>query len=80
MEETDFVLTTKDNPYNPKTDYDKWSEWDTVNEYNTEAFVARLVAMEEGFDIDDDISMDALTNKVINEILEHDMTGMYMLV
>jgi hypothetical protein len=75
-----LVLTTIDNPYNPKTDYDNWKSYDSDNEYNTEEFVARLLSMEVGFDMDDDMKMNELTNKVINEILEHDMTKMYILV
>lgn len=75
-----LVLTTIDNPYNPKTDYDNWKSFDSDNEYNTEEFVARLLSMEVGFDMDDDMKMNELTNKVINEILEHDMTKMYILV
>ena len=75
-----LVLTTIDNPYNPKTDYDNWKSFDTDNEHNTEEFVARLIVMEDGFDIDDDMKMNELINKVINDILEHDVTQMYILV
>lgn len=74
------VLTTIDNPYNPKTDYDNWKTWDEDNGYDTEAFVARLLANEEDFDIDDEISVDTLTNKVFTEILEHDVLNVYVLV
>ena len=77
---TDLVLTTIDNPFNPKTDYAKWQTWDTDNGYNTEQFVARLISMEEGFDVDDEVTLIELTNKVVNEVLEHDMTQMYILV
>lgn len=75
-----LVLTTKDNPYNPKTDYDKWKSWDEDNGYETEAYVARLLSMEEDFDIDDEIVLDTLTDKVVTEILEHDVLNVYVLV
>lgn len=76
----DLVLTTVDNPFNPKTDYDKWKQWDEDNGYNTEAFVARLVSMEEGFDIDDEVSLHELTDKVIYSILDTDLSNTYTLV
>lgn len=75
-----MVLTTIDNPYNPKTDYDKWKEWDEDNGYNTESYVARLIAMEGDFDVDDDLTLNNLIDKVYHEILEHDVLGVYILI
>lgn len=31
----DFLVTTKDNPYNPYTEFDKWLNFDTMHGYNT---------------------------------------------
>ncbi len=31
----DFLITTKDNPYNPYTEFDQWLNWDTLHGYNT---------------------------------------------
>jgi hypothetical protein len=75
-----MVLTTKDNPYNPKTDYDKWKEWDEDNGYNTESYVARLIAMEGEFDVDDDLTINNLIDKVYHEILENDVLNVYILI
>ena len=43
--ETDILLTTKDNEFNPFTDYDNWKAFDTAYEhpYCTEEYVAREV-------------------------------------
>jgi hypothetical protein len=79
-EDADLVLTTMDNPYNPKTDYPKWKQWDEESGYHTEAFLARLLMMEESFDIDDELGIIALTNKVINDVLENDPLNIYALV
>lgn len=76
----ELVLTTFDNPYNPKTDYAKWQTWDNDNGYNTEEFIARLISMEESFDINDEVSLTLLTNKVIQEILDNDVINSYVLV
>ena len=73
------VLSTIDNPYNPKADYAKWRQWDEESGYYTEAYVARLLMMEEGFDIDDELGTIELTNKVINDILENDPLNLYAL-
>lgn len=76
----ELVLTTIDNPYNPRTDYELWKQWDEENEYNTEAYIGRLLLMEDGFDIDDEVKLDILINKVIADIMEHDMLNVYVLV
>lgn len=78
-EDADLMLTTIDNPYNPKTDYLKWKQWDEEAGYNTESYVARLLMMEKSFNIDDELGMVELTNKVINDILENDPLNVYAL-
>lgn len=80
MDEDNLVLTTTDNPYNPKTDYDKWKSWDEDNGYDTERLIARLVDMEGEIDIDDNIKMNDTMDKVIHDILENDVLNIYMLV
>lgn len=75
-----LMLTTVDNPFNPKTDYDKWQQWDEDNGYYTESYIARLIADEEGFDIDDDVKMKELVDKVITDILNNDIINQYKLV
>lgn len=74
------TLTTRDNPYNPKTDWYKWRQWDHEHGYFTEEYIGRLVVMEDDIDIDDEYKMNMITNKVINEILEQDTLGIYQLV
>ena len=46
IKETDILLTTKDNPHNPFTEYDDWKYFDEKRKhYNTEAYVARDIGM-----------------------------------
>jgi hypothetical protein len=76
-----LVLTTHDNPFSPKEDYAKWKQWDEENGYYTESFVARLLDMEGvNFDVDDDLTINVLIDRIYHEILEHDTLGVYMLV
>lgn len=49
FEPTD-VLTTIDNPYNPKEDFTKWYQWDTQNGYNTSEYIGRLANYGEDDD------------------------------
>ena len=75
-----LMLTTLDNPYNPKTDYINWRIWDMENGYFTEAYLARLTDIPDSVDIDDDATINQLTNEAIRSILDHDVLGIYKLV
>lgn len=80
IEDQEYLLTTVDNPHNPKEDYGKWKLWDEDNGYNTESYIARLLDMEDEFDIEDDVKLSGLTDKVIRDILDNDVLGVYALV
>jgi hypothetical protein len=77
----DMTLTTKDNPFNPKTEYFEWKEWDESHGYNTESYVARLLDMQGiEFDVDDDLLINALIDIVYDSILKNDVLNIYKLV
>lgn len=81
--ETEFddkVLTTKDNPFNPKTEYDNWKSWDERNGYYTEAYVARVADVPLDVDIEDDILINSFIQQAYQSILEHDESDLYRLV
>lgn len=80
INEDELTLTTIDNPFSPKTEYHLWKRWDKDNGYDTEEYIARLINMEEEYDVDDEFLLNVLTNKVINEILENDDLGLYRLI
>lgn len=66
LKETDILLTTKDNPYNPFTQYDDWKYFDeTTKHYNTEAYIARIVGL-----LDPDISDEELAHERMNAFKE----------
>ena len=75
-----LVLTTKDNPHNPKTDYDKWRIWDAQMGYYTEEYIARIADIPDDIDMDDEVTISVFTNRAIENILENDMLKVYMLV
>lgn len=37
-----FWLTTKDNPFNPFTQFEEWLQYDTSNLYNSSGLLARI--------------------------------------
>lgn len=80
VDEDQLMLTTIDNPFNPKTQYDEWRQWDIDSGYDTESYIARMLSLEGYNDIDDEFIIDVLTSKVINEILSNDTEGFYRLV
>lgn len=78
--EDELMLSTSDNPYNPKTDYEKWRRWDVDNGYNTEEYLSRLTDVPDDVDMDDDITISKLVNKAVQDILDNDDQGIYILV
>lgn len=75
----DLMLTTVDNPFNPKTDYDKWRSWDIENGYNTEEVLARMTDIPDDVELDDDVTINKLTNDAVQEMLNNDALGIYKL-
>lgn len=76
--DAEMMLTTLDNPFNPKTDYDKWRNWDISNGYNTEEYLDRVSNIPP--DLDDDNEVSSLILDAMMSIVEHDMTGMYKII
>lgn len=73
----DSVITTIDNPYNPKKDYEKWLEFDHSKGYNTSELLDRLV----GFDENDDKEVERRKYvKALLLILFNDVEGVYRLI
>ena len=76
--DAEMMLTTLDNPFNPKKDYDKWRNWDISNGYNTEEYLDRVSDIPPNLDDDDEVS--SLILDAMMSIVEHDMTGMYKII
>lgn len=73
----DCYLTTIDNPFNPKEDYDAWNEWDQDNGYFTERYINSIA----DFDVEEgSLESDSKRQKAILEILKNDPLGIYLLI
>ena len=71
------MLSTTDNPFNPWTHYDQWFEWDTSRGYNTASYLATVVQL---INANGRVSDDEALALAIDDILEFNITGNYVLV
>lgn len=68
------MITTTDNPYDPRVDFEAWYMWDTGQGYNTSAYLARVAAVSEEFP---EAVRDRQIEDAIDEIIEIHAGGMY---
>jgi hypothetical protein len=68
-DERDFMLTTKDNPFNPWTQYDDWYAYDRDKGYNSPSYQARIAVTSD--DLSDEEN-DLIINDAIEEIIRID--------
>ncbi len=71
---TTVYLTTADNPFNPKDDYQKWHDFDMQKGYYTAEYLNRIyeknVSMKKGNDFDDSETDQELLEDSIDEIIQ----------
>ena len=72
--ETEVMLTTFDNPYNPFDDFDQWYSFDKQMDYNTCEKIARIARSSESFSTKEDKEE---TERAIDEIIDHDFLNIY---
>ena len=68
------MVTTTDNPYDPFTQFDLWYAYDTLQGYNTCAYLARIAKTSpELSPIDQAIAVE----EAVDEIVEMNLLGNY---
>lgn len=72
--ETEVMLTTFDNPYDPFDDFDQWYSFDKQMDYNTCEKIARIARSSESFSTKEDKEE---TERAIDEIIDHDFLNIY---
>ena len=77
MADTDVMLTTVDNPWNPFTHFDEWREYDESSGWQTLALLGRVViTSDEMSEADQDVAvLDAM-----QEIIQENVSGVHVLV
>ena len=76
--EDEMMLTTLDNPYNPKVDYNKWRNFDVDNGYCTEELIDRIADIP--VDVEDPVTIDKMITEAIYSILDTPEFGIYKIV
>lgn len=71
------MLTTVDNPFNPRTDFEKWLEWDNEHEYYTCQYLARVASPPPDLAEDEE---EGYWQAAIDSIIENDFLGIYIVV
>lgn len=69
------MITTEDNPYDPRTDFEAWYMWDTGQGYNTSAYLARVAAVADEFP---EAVQDRQIEDAIDEIISIHSGKMYI--
>ena len=68
------MLSTVDNPYDPRTSWDEWFAFDTARGYNTCGLVARLCTSSDS--LSEELEIEEIEN-AIDRILNLDRTNFY---
>lgn len=72
--ETESMLTTFDNPYDPFDDFVQWWLYDVEHGYNTCSRLARIARQDEGYSTIEDRRE---TERAIDEIIDYDFLNIY---
>lgn len=71
------MITTVDNPFDPRTDWDAWYQWDVAQGYNTCAYLARVASISEEFP---ESVQDAQWEQAMDEMVALHDGGLYQKV
>lgn len=69
-----FALTTKDNPYDPFTQFAEWLMFDNLHGYCTCSYLARIANTSNYLS---DQENDYEIERAINEIIKYDFMNLY---
>lgn len=72
--ETEIMLTTFDNPFDPFDEFVPWFLFDVEKGYNTCSKIARIAHPSEGFSTIEDKRE---TERAIDEIINYDFLNIY---
>jgi hypothetical protein len=76
-EDSDVMLTTVDNPWNPFLNYDEWYAYDNAKGYGTPSLLARIANVS--LDLSD-LDFQFAIRQAMEEIVQQNVSGMHVLV
>lgn len=68
------MITTEDNPFDPRQDFWAWYQWDVEQGYNTCAYLARVAQAAD--EVPQEV-IDRQIEQAIDEIIELHSGGIY---
>ena len=74
MENTNYLLTTKDNPYDPFDQFDLWFMYDIEMGYNSCGRLARVARISENMSQQEE---EAEVMRAIDSIIANDFLNIY---
>ena len=72
--ERSFILTTIDNPFDPRKDFDSWFDYDEQNNYCSCELIDRIQNLFKDTETDEE----KLYQKAIDFIIRYDFTEKYI--
>lgn len=76
-DDSEVMLTTVDNPWNPFTNYDEWYAFDNAKGYATPSLLARIANVS--LDLSD-LDLQFAVRQAMDEIVNENVSGMHVLV
>ena len=74
MEENEYMLTTKDNPFDPFEQFDSWFMFDVEKGYYSCSRLARIAVFSDAMT---EKEVNEETERAIDEIIKYDFTDLY---
>jgi hypothetical protein len=74
MADTEYMLTTVDNPFDPFTRFDEWLAYDTRMGYNTAGMLDRIAKVSSDLSEPDQA---LAIQSAIDEIVNENVSGMW---
>jgi hypothetical protein len=76
-DDSEYLLTTVDNPWNPFTNYDEWYAYDRSQGYDTTGLLARIANVSlDVSEADFELSI----KQAMDEIVQQNVSGMHKLI
>lgn len=72
--DTEFMLTTVDNPFDPFTRFNEWLAYDIQKGYNTASFLARVCVLSDDLS---EADQHLAIQLAIDEIVQENVSGMW---
>ena len=72
--ETDYMLTTFDNPFDPFEQFTSWYLFDVEKGYNTSSRIARIAKLSDDMS---QVEADKEMERAIDEIIKYDFMNIY---